>query len=138
MAGWRSSPLTAPLVEKAPSVTGYCYSRLHYMRLPLFVLPISHLYRAAATLITRSAASQNFSAYNCSALKAQKADINSPRWLRNTRVYICEYPRRVHNTRGDSSRPCASARGLIYLPRTHDSSMQIITLVYWQLGLISY
>lgn len=33
-------------IEKAASVTGYCYSRLHYMRLVLFVLPVSHLYRA--------------------------------------------------------------------------------------------
>lgn len=34
----RLSPL-ARADEKAANVTGYCYSRLHYTRLPLFVLP---------------------------------------------------------------------------------------------------
>lgn len=64
------------------------------MRLPLFVLPISHLYRARQRLLYEAQPRKIFPRITVP-LKAQKANINRIRAGCVTCVYICEYPRIV-------------------------------------------
>ena len=114
MGEWAIVSTCRSQVEKASSVTRYCYSRPHYA-VAVVVLPVSHLYprERTAMLITRCALRKIFPHVTV-LLKAQKANIKNRRVDYIIRVYICEYPLQSAHTRQRFFMPCARTYKLIY------------------------